>query len=48
MYFVVCVLTAVCFACIPGAGGGQKRAPDPLELESQMILNCCEGAGNGT
>ena len=25
---------------------GQKRASGPLELELQMIVSCCVGAGN--
>jgi len=32
--------------CMPGAGGGTKRAPDRLELELQMSVSHQVGAGN--
>lgn len=32
-----------CFVCIHarGACGGQKKASNPLQLKSQMIVRCC-------
>lgn len=39
----------VCLSTIvPGALGGQKRAPDCLELELQMVVSCPVGARNQT
>lgn len=32
--------------CVPGTQGGQKMAPDPLELESQVVLGHHVGSGN--
>jgi hypothetical protein len=32
--------------CMPCALGGQLRASDPLEPESQMVVSCHIGAGN--
>lgn len=32
--------------CMPGAGGGQERASDPLDLESQRVPRHPVGAGN--
>lgn len=29
----------MCTACKPGAFGGQRRAPDPLDLEFQMAVS---------
>lgn len=31
---------------LPNAHGGQKRAPDPLELELQMLISPDVGARN--
>lgn len=31
---------------MPGAFGGQKKGSDPLELESQVVVNCPVGARN--
>lgn len=36
----VCVLHAM-----PGSYGGQKRISDPLELELQVTVSHCVGAG---
>ena len=33
---------------MPGANGGQKRVPDPVELELQIFVSHHVGAGNGT
>lgn len=41
-YLNICVHTT----CIPTATGGQMRAPDTLELESQMVVTHHMGAGN--
>lgn len=32
--------------CVPGTQGGQKMAPDPLELESQVVLSHHVHIGN--
>ena len=39
---------SICTVYMPGAGRGQKRALDLLELELQMVVNCYVDAGNGT
>jgi hypothetical protein len=36
----------LCAMYMPGAKGGQKRAPDPLELEFQMVVTYHVGARN--
>ena len=36
----------VCYPCVPGVHGGQKRASDPLDLELKMIVGNHEGTGN--
>ena len=42
--FALCVcLFAI---CVPGPCGGQNRISDPLELEFQVAVICCVGAGN--
>jgi hypothetical protein len=28
------------YLCVPGEGGGQKRASDPLALELQRVVSC--------
>lgn len=33
-------------ACVPANKGGQKRASDPIEQESQRVVSSCVGAGN--
>jgi hypothetical protein len=33
--------------CTPRTHGGCQKSLDPLELESQMIVSCHAGAGNG-
>ena len=35
----VCAYMCVCAPFAFSAGGGQKRAPDPLKLESQMVVS---------
>lgn len=30
--------------CMPGAQEGQKKVPDPLDLELQSVLSCHVGA----
>ena len=40
---LTCMYICMCITCVPGAGGGQKRAVDPLELslgpmEEQPVL----------
>ena len=44
--YFVCMY--VCVPCVPGAGGGQKRASYLLELELQMVVNHHVGAGKQT
>ena len=44
--YFVCMY--VCVLCVPGTGGGQKRASYLLELELQMVVNHHVGAGNQT
>ena len=50
--FLFCVneCFACMYVCVPhkclAAPGGQKKALVPLELELEMIVNCCVGAGN--
>lgn len=41
MYFTLCVWPACIWStmCVPGANRGQKRAPDPLEL--QLLTHPC-------
>lgn len=34
-----------CTMCVPGAGGGQKRVLDPLELELQVVGSHHVGVG---
>lgn len=34
--------------CVPGAHGGQKKASDPLGLESQTVVSCPVDAGTST
>lgn len=36
----------VCEPCVYSAGGGQKPALDSLELEFQIFVSLCVGAGN--
>jgi hypothetical protein len=36
--WVVYVYVCLCTMCVPGAHGGQKRAPDPLDLELEMVV----------
>ena len=36
----------MCATCPPGTRGSQKRAPDPLELESEMVVSHHTGARN--
>jgi hypothetical protein len=38
----------MCTICVPGPSGGQKKASDPLELDSQTVMSCHVGAGDGT
>lgn len=38
----------VCVWCMPDSKGGQKRMPDPVELESQMVVSHRVGPGNQT
>ena len=33
-------------ASVPGVCGGQKRASDTLELELEVVVSHCVGAGN--
>lgn len=40
-FVYICVLYVyMSTTCVPGAGGRQKRASDPLELESRMVGGC--------
>lgn len=43
---MLCLLVRTCTVCIPGVQGGQKVAPEPLELELQMVVRGYDGAGN--
>lgn len=36
----------MCTGCKPGDHGNQKKASDPLELELDVVVSCCVGAGN--
>lgn len=36
----------MCSKCMPSAHGGQKKAPDPLELKLQMVVSRHIGSGN--
>lgn len=36
----------MCTVYVPGAYGGQKRASDPLDIKSWMVLRHSVGAGN--
>lgn len=36
----------VCALCVCIARGGQRRVSDPLQLELEMVVNCCVDAGN--
>lgn len=47
-YFCRIYFMFECFACtmcVPGAGGGQKRVLDPLELELQVVGSHHVGVG---
>lgn len=47
LYVYGCKYVCLCTTCMSGAHGGQKVS-DPLELESQMLVSCHMGSGNGT
>jgi hypothetical protein len=38
MHVSVCLLVSGCTTCMHGANGGQKRAPNHLELELQAVV----------
>jgi hypothetical protein len=40
-----CLHVFTCTTCVSGACGAQKRPPDSLKLELQMIVSCHEGTG---
>ena len=45
----MCLFVCVCVGvplCVPGAGGGQKRVSDPLELELQTVVSHFVGTGS--
>lgn len=35
-----------CSMCVPGTWRGQRRPPDPLDLELQTVVSCYKGTGN--
>lgn len=37
---MLCCVYARATMCMPSAHGGQKRALDPVELESRMLVSC--------
>lgn len=37
---MLCLLVCLCNMCTSSAHRGQKRALDPIELESRMLVNC--------
>lgn len=43
--YVLCVLLSCCLGtiCVSGVQGGQKRAPEPLHLELQIVVNSHAG-----
>lgn len=36
----------MCFMCVCSTSGGQKGAPNLLQLELKMVISCREGAGD--
>lgn len=49
MWVLFCLYVCLCTACIPDVHRGQKgqkRAPDPLELELQVVVSHHMDAGN--
>lgn len=46
--WVFCPRACLCIMCAPTAIQSQKRAPGPLELKLQMVVNHHAGAGNWT
>jgi hypothetical protein len=49
-YFMCVIVLPACMQsrtmCVPDACGGQKRMPNPLELELQVVVSHHVGAGN--
>lgn len=43
-----CMHVCLCAMCVPGTYKCQKRAPDPLELELQIVVSHQVGAGDKT
>jgi hypothetical protein len=46
--YVHCMYVCAHCACVSGVQRGQKRVPDPWELELQLSKGCPMGAGNRT